>query len=264
MAARCWRCSARASTSRLFIRDVVDIPQKARPCDLRRSIAGAIQAYRDARFIDFHSLTNAIERPSGRSSACSIRPSDRDVLKQMMTEVTSDQVEVRSKFMQIDGRQMLVGVGYLDKLGWYNVAVMDVDTIIDRSLFLPIGLLLAATMLIVALVIAFIFRFGVVDRLRKVREGRRRGEGRYQARAGDAPTPAMTRLAGCRARSPRWRRPSRTTCRRLSIWSTSAPPSCSRWPIATSSPASPIGAALRMASMASRRQPSRMRGWRCC
>ena len=89
----------------------------------------------------------------------------------MMTEVTSDQVAVRSNFMRIDGRQMLVGVGYLDKLGWYNVAVMDVDAIIDRSLFLPIGLLLAATMIVVALVIAFIFKLGVVDRLRKVEKG---------------------------------------------------------------------------------------------
>ena len=152
-----------------FIRDVVDIPQKGVQA-IFVDQTGAIQAHRDPRFIDFHSLTNAIETKRTIFSLID-SPADQALLKQMMTEVTSDQVAVRSNFMRIDGRQMLVGVGYLDKLGWYNVAVMDVDAIIDRSLFLPIGLLLAATMIVVALVIAFIFKLGVVDRLRKVEKG---------------------------------------------------------------------------------------------
>ena len=152
-----------------FIRQVVDFPQKGVQA-IFVDQSGAIQAHRDPRFIDFHSLTNAIETKRTIFSLID-RPADRDQLKQMMADVTSDTVEVRSNFMQIDGRQMLVGVGYLDKLGWYNVAVMDVDTIIDRSLFLPIGLLLAATMIVVALVIAFIFKLGVVDRLKRVEKG---------------------------------------------------------------------------------------------
>jgi diguanylate cyclase (GGDEF)-like protein len=45
---------------------------------------------------------------------------------------------------------------------------MDVDAVIDRSLFLPIGLLLAATMIVVALVIAFIVKISVGDRLARV------------------------------------------------------------------------------------------------
>ena len=32
-----------------------------------------------------------------------------------------------------------MGVGYLDKLGWYNVTLMDLDAIIDRRLFLPVS-----------------------------------------------------------------------------------------------------------------------------
>jgi diguanylate cyclase (GGDEF)-like protein len=86
----------------------------------------------------------------------------------MLSDVTTPAVEVRSQFMQMDGRQMLVGVGYLDKLGWYNVTLMDIDKVIDRSLFLPIGLLLAAMMIVVALVIALIFKVAVSDRLAKV------------------------------------------------------------------------------------------------
>ena len=66
----------------------------------------------------------------------------------------------------------LVGVGYLDGLGWYNVTLMDIDRIIDRSLFLPIGLLLAAVVLAVALIIAALFKLVVLDRIARVRGGR--------------------------------------------------------------------------------------------
>ena len=86
----------------------------------------------------------------------------------MLADVTTSTVEVRSNFMQVDGHTMLVGVGYLDQLGWYNVALMDVDAVVDRGLFLPIGLLLAATMIVVALVIAFIVKVSIGDRLARV------------------------------------------------------------------------------------------------
>jgi len=149
-----------------FIRDVVDFPQTGvQSIFIDRS--GAIQAHRDTRYIDFHSLTNAIEAKKTIFSLID-KPADRDTLKQMLTEVTTSTIEARSEFMQVDGRQMLVGVGYLDKLGWYNVAFIDVDAVIDRTLFLPIGLLLAATMIVVALVIAFIVKVSIGDRLARV------------------------------------------------------------------------------------------------
>ena len=149
-----------------FIRDVVDFPQTGvQSIFIDRS--GAIQAHRDTRYIDFHSLTNAIEAKKTIFSLID-KPADRDTLKQMLTEVTTSTIEARSEFMQVDGRQMLVGVGYLDKLGWFNVAFIDVDAVIDRTLFLPIGLLLAATMIVVALVIAFIVKVSIGDRLARV------------------------------------------------------------------------------------------------
>ena len=152
-----------------FIQQVVDLPQPGvQAMFIDRT--GAIQAHRDVRYIDFHSLTNTIETKKTIFSLLDL-DSDRAALKQMLGEVTTGDVEVRSHVMQIDGRQMLVGVGYLEGLGWYNVTVMDVDKIIDKSLFLPIGLLLAAMMIVVALVIAFIVKVSVVDRLTRVEKG---------------------------------------------------------------------------------------------
>ena len=152
-----------------FIRQVVDFPQ-AGVQSMFVDAVGALQAHRDPRFIDFHSLTKAIENKKTIYSLIDL-PADQDTLRSMIAEVTTGDVEVRSRFMQIDGHQGLVGVGYLDRLGWYNVTFMDVDEIIDRSLFLPIGLLIAALMIGVALLIAFLFKLFVVDRLRRVEAG---------------------------------------------------------------------------------------------
>lgn len=152
-----------------FIKQVVDFPQNGVQA-MFVDQSGAIQAHRDPRYIDFHSLTNAIENKKTIFSLLDV-PADRVALQSMMSEVTTPNVEVRSRFMQIDGHSMLVGVGYLDKLGWYNITFMDVDKIIDRSLFLPIGLLLAAVMIAVALVIAFLFKISVLDRLARVQRG---------------------------------------------------------------------------------------------
>ena len=149
-----------------FIRQVVDFPQTGVQSMFVDQV-GALQAHRDPRFIDFHSLTKAIETKKTIYSLIDL-PADQEALKAMIGEVTTGDVEVRSRFMQVDGHQMLVGVGYLDRLGWYNVTFMDVDQIIDHSLFLPIGLLLAGLMIGVALLIAFLFKIMVIDRLRKV------------------------------------------------------------------------------------------------
>ncbi len=70
--------------------------------------------------------------------------------------------------MRIGGHEVLVGVGYLDRLGWYNVTIMDVDKIIDRGLFLPIGALLAVLMLASAAAVALVFKRRVLDRLARM------------------------------------------------------------------------------------------------
>jgi diguanylate cyclase (GGDEF)-like protein len=149
-----------------FIGQVVNFPQ-AGVQSMFVDATGALQAHRDPRFIDFHSLTKAIENKKTIYSLIDL-PADQDALREMLAEVTNNDIEVRSRFMQIDDHQVLVGVGNLDRLGWYNVTFMDVDQIIDRSLFLPIGLLIAVLMVGVAVLIAFMFKLIVLDRLRKV------------------------------------------------------------------------------------------------
>jgi len=170
-----------------FIREVVDIPQTGVTA-MFVDRSGAVQAHRDPRLVDFHSLTKEL---SNKKTVFSLldRPQDRQVMQAMMDRVTSSDVLVESAFMHIDGAEVLVGVGYLDRLGWYNVTIMDVDKIIDRSLFLPIGLLLGAIMLLSVAAVGWVFKRQVLDRLARV-------EARFAAVSDGKFAPGMVDSAG--------------------------------------------------------------------
>ncbi|MCD7060568.1 GGDEF domain-containing protein [Pelagibacterium xiamenense] len=154
-----------------FIRDVVDVPQPGIE-SMFVDESGAVQAHRDASMVDFHSLTKDIAQKNVVFSLFDT-PSDMAALRAMMaTTANPDSGQtVQAAYLSVDGKPMLVGVGYLDEIGWYNVTVMDIDTIVDKGLFLPIGLLFAALMGVAVLVMVYVFKAMVLDRLEKVEGG---------------------------------------------------------------------------------------------
>ena len=160
-----------------FIQEVVNVPQVG-VTSMFVDRQGAVQAHRDENLVDLRSLTKEIG-DKRTVFAMLDRPGDQVVLQQMMDSLTGGDASVKSAFMTIAGKQVLVGVGYLDRLGWFNVTLMDVDAIIDRRLFAPIGVLLAAMMGLVATIIMLVFKRQVIDRLKRLEAVVRR------ARAGD-------------------------------------------------------------------------------
>jgi diguanylate cyclase (GGDEF)-like protein len=157
--------------------------------------AGAIQAHRDPRMVDFHSLTK--DTKAKKTIFQQIDDGDEaTALAGMMQHVSSGTSAVESRFMRVGGREMLVGVGYLDRLGWFNVTLMDIDAIIDRKLFSPIAALLAAMMAAAAVLITVLFRRSVLDRLAAVEASARRVEkGDFDAIAIDQGRDEIGRLS---------------------------------------------------------------------
>jgi diguanylate cyclase (GGDEF)-like protein len=149
-----------------FIREVVDVPQVGvQSMFVDRN--GAIQAHRDPRMVDFHSLTKDTK---SKKTVFQLLDSadDQSSLTIMMAQVSRGGNKVVSRFLHMGGRDVLVGVGYLDRIGWFNVTLMDVDEIIDKSLFKPIAALLAAMMAAAAILVTLLFKRRVLDRLARV------------------------------------------------------------------------------------------------
>lgn len=160
-----------------FIQEVVNIPQVG-VNSMFVDRLGQVQAHRDQDLIDLASLSKEMR---DKRTVFSLVDSDEDraVIQKLMDDVAGGEALARSAFVRIDGKETLAGVGYLDQLGWFNITLMDVDAIIDRRLFLPIGVLFLAVMGIVAFVLMLMFKKTVLDRLVRL-EGVVRS-----ARAGD-------------------------------------------------------------------------------
>ena len=149
-----------------FIQDVVDVPQPGVTA-MFVDEAGAVQAHRDRGMVDFHSITKPDDSKTTVFTLLD-RQADRDRLREMMTSVATSDVRVESQFMVSKGHEVLVGVGYLDQIGWYNVTIMDIDKIIDRSVFVPIAILMAVIVLLCVLVLGMVFKKQVLDRLARM------------------------------------------------------------------------------------------------
>jgi diguanylate cyclase (GGDEF)-like protein len=146
-----------------FIREVVN-PDQVGVDSMFVDQGGAVQADRDRSRIDFHSLMKSADARKTVFQRIDSE-ADRATLTAMMRAVSQGQDNVKAQFMTVDGRSMLVGVGYLDQLGWYNVTLMDVSKVIDRSLFRPIAVLLGLMMLAAAALVTWLFKRSVLDRL---------------------------------------------------------------------------------------------------
>ncbi len=156
---------------------------------------GAIQASRDREAIDFHSLTKA---PGARKTVFHMADTQggRATLASLLTRVSAGSDSVAAAFIDIDGRRMLVGVGWLDRLGWYNVTLMDVDAIIDRDLFRPLAAILLFALLGAAVLVTWLFKRSVLDRLAVVERSVNRVErGDYRLDAPDRGADEIGRLS---------------------------------------------------------------------
>ena len=146
-----------------FIQDVVNVPQ-AGVTSMFVDRQGQVQAHRDQTLVNLASLS-ADMRDKRSVFSLVDGEEDRARLRVLMDEVADGMANVLSIFVNIDGHQTLVGVGYLEQLGWFNVTLMDVDAIIDRRLFIPVGLLLVAVMGLVTVLLMAVFKKAVLDRL---------------------------------------------------------------------------------------------------
>jgi len=170
-----------------FIQEVVNVPQRG-VTSMFVDRQGMIQAHRDEALVSLANFEDGVDSKRTVFSLVS-GAQDADTLHRLMADVTGGDMLADSAFVTVDGKETLVGIGYLDKLCWYNVTFMDVDTIIDRRLFVPIGMLLAAIMAVVTVVLMLVFKRAVLDRVSRLEMVVRR------ARTGDY-GPALSMAAG--------------------------------------------------------------------
>ena len=137
-----------------LLEDIVDLEQPG-ITTLFLDYHGAIQLYRDPRYIDFGSLI----KPEGQKNTIGLlldRDDDRsrvqDIMRRLVTEAGNDRSPVHTDFVNIDGKRQLLGIAYLPSIGWYEVTLLDLETLLPIRSFLPIGALFLLTLLAALLI----------------------------------------------------------------------------------------------------------------
>lgn len=178
-----------------FLREVVESDQKGVDSMFVDQF-GSVQANRNKSLIDYHSLT---KESGDRKTFFHMLGDARERLafRDMMANVKEGETNAEARFLHVDGRKMLVGVGFLDKLGWYNVTVMNIDKIIDRWLFGPIAVLLALVMVAATALMTWLFKRSVLDRLARAERSVERIElGDFSTSLDDGRPDEIGRLSG--------------------------------------------------------------------
>lgn len=139
-----------------FIREVVDSGQPG-ISSLFVDHGGAIQAYRDQRMIDFASIT---KEPSeqNRLDLLLDREADRDAVQAAMKELETSDTTVVSRFVEVQGKRYLAGIAYLQEIDWYEITLLDLDTLLPISSFT--GILAVYGLTLLAALVLFNFAMG--------------------------------------------------------------------------------------------------------
>ncbi len=139
-----------------FLQDIVDIGQEG-ITTLFVDYNGAIQLYRDQNYIDFASII----KPEGQKNTVDLlfeQPEDQASVLAMLDRLRTappSERRVESRFVTVDGSRHLAGAAFLPTIGWFEITLLDLDTLVPEQTLWPlVGVSLAT--LAVALIALYL------------------------------------------------------------------------------------------------------------
>lgn len=114
--------------------------------------AGVIQAHADKRIVEH----NATERNPEKKIAVSSLLNDSEGSKRLeeaLLHLSRSQSEVESFPLTLGDKSVMAAVCGLKGLGWFNLVLVDVSSVVGEQLFRPMSVLIAVSLLLVTLTI---------------------------------------------------------------------------------------------------------------
>lgn len=162
-----------------FLQDIVDIDQEG-ITTLFVDYNGAIQLYRDRNYIDFASII----KPEGQKNTVDLLfedPQDKQQILgmlQMLKQRDTGSRAVESGFVTVDGRKHLAGVAFLPAIGWFEITLLDLNTLIPTSYLWPLVAVFLVSLLVSLVLFHLIIQSRILrpvlaleDAVKKLREG---------------------------------------------------------------------------------------------
>lgn len=162
-----------------FLQDIVDIGQEG-ITTLFVDYNGAIQLYRDRNYIDFASII----KPEGQKNTVDLLfedPQDKQQvlgMLQMLKQREGRVGAVESGFVTVDGRKHLAGVAFLPTIGWFEITLLDLNTLVPPSYLWPLVAVFLVSLLISLALFHLIIQSRILrpvvaleDAVKRLREG---------------------------------------------------------------------------------------------
>ena len=156
---------------------------------------GAIQAHPDASLIEM----------SGDNSAEAARftvfnlldlEDDRIELQAALDALRMVPTQVQTLYLTLRGERKLVGIAYMPDLHWFNITVMDIDTLLGTHTFTPMFIVLIAALLMALLAVAGVLQFFVLRRIAVLDSAARKvAAGHYDVQLSSRENDELGRLA---------------------------------------------------------------------
>ena len=139
-----------------FIRNVADINQPG-IANLFVDASGAIQIYRDVKYIDYSSIAKAADQRRSVDQLLE-RTQDRVWVREAINRAALDGAAVPTGVVQIKGKRYLAGVAALPEVDWYDVTLLDLDVLLPQRDFGEIALAVGSAVLGILLMLALTLR----------------------------------------------------------------------------------------------------------
>jgi len=145
-----------------FLKNIVDL-DKAGINTLFVDENGAIQLYRDTKYIDYASFV----KPEGQKNTIDLllkRPEDQQTIHRMMKRLLQPDArrDVETAFVTVDGKRQLAGIAYLPTVGWYEVTLLDLGVLVPFSMFAPVAGGFVVALILSLLIFHFFVRRTIV------------------------------------------------------------------------------------------------------
>jgi len=134
---------------------------------------GAIQLHRNPSLIDFGSISKQSTEQNTINLLFDLE-ADRRAVRNAMQALTDPGKRVITEFVSIDGRRHLAGITYLPEIDWYEITLLDLDTLLPFSQFTGILLVYAATLLAALILLNLILNRLVLNPLARLDQAMQR------------------------------------------------------------------------------------------
>jgi phosphoserine phosphatase RsbU/P len=141
--------------------------------------SGVIQAHEDRAIVEHNAN---IYDHAQRTTIFNLMdlPHQRDQLRRAITSLADRKSDVRAFPARFDGRNYLVAVSYLRGVGWFNVVLVDVSSVISMKEFSPIIAIMFVSLLLVIVTIALMMnKMVLVPLIRLTEASHEVAAGRY-------------------------------------------------------------------------------------